>query len=99
MVYKVQRNNQLLREIEGLPSEKEETTITDIVAHQESSKGRVNPLLVDEVADDEIICGDMCVKPAITWGRGKRIVPKIELVAQHSSQSRKSNTESNKSYT
>ena len=92
MVYKVQRNNQLLREIEGLPSEKEETTIADIVAHQESSKGRRNPLLVDEVVDDEIICGDMCVKPAITWGRGKKVAPKIELVAQHSSQSNKSNT-------
>ena len=91
MVYKVQRNNQLLREIEGLPSEKEETTIADIVAHQDASKGRENPLLVDEVADDEIICGDMCVKGAITWGRGKKVVAKIELVAQHSSQSNKSN--------
>tara|TARA_B110000285_G_scaffold148901_1_gene166223 strand:+ start:125 stop:235 length:111 start_codon:yes stop_codon:yes gene_type:complete len=36
---------------------------------------------VDPVEDDEIICGDMCSKPAITWGRGKKVAPKIELVA------------------
>ena len=77
MVYKVQRNNQLLREIEGLPNEKLDPSITDIVAHQESSVGRANPLLVDVQEDDEVICGDMCAKPAITWGRGKRQVEKI----------------------
>jgi len=69
-----------LREIEGLPNEKEDNSITDIVARQEKSKGRAIPLLVDEVEDDEIICGDMCVKAAITWGRGKRIAPKIKLL-------------------
>jgi hypothetical protein len=64
------------------------------VAHQESSKGRENPLLVDIVEDDEIICGDMCTKPAITWGRGNKMLPKIELVLakQNSTQSNKSNT-------
>ena len=71
MVYKVQRNNQLLREIEGLPSDKLE--LPDDLHDLHGS-----PQLVEIVDNDEIICGDMCNKPAINWGRGKPIEQRID---------------------
>jgi hypothetical protein len=38
--------------------------------HQVDEFGRsVPPQLVDFYENDEIICGDMCVRPAINWGR------------------------------
>lgn len=67
MVYKVQRNNQLLREIEGLPSDKLDLP-DELNVHEHGQ-----PLLVEFSETDEIICGDMCNKPAINWGRGKPI--------------------------
>ena len=38
--------------------------------HQVDEFGRsVPPQLVDFFENDEIICGDMCTRPAINWGR------------------------------
>lgn len=67
MVYKVQRNNQLLREIEGIPGDKLEPTPSEMATTED---GRP-PQLIEVVDAEEVICGDMCSKSAINWGRGK----------------------------
>ena len=59
------------REIEGLPSDKLEILddLTDLHG---------TPQLVEILDHDEIICGDMCNKPAINWGRGRPVEQRIE---------------------
>lgn len=71
MVHKIQRNNQLLHDIEGGPEDQ------DILLNtEEHLSGNQAPQVV-QVVDEEILCGDMCARPAINWGRGKplRSVP------------------------
>lgn len=69
----------MLREIEGDPLENMPSNLmTD--THQVDEFGRsVPPLLVELMETDEIICGDMCSKRAINWGRDDS-KPKIEII-------------------
>lgn len=68
MVYKIQRNNQLLKEIEGGPNDD-----YSMIMSTEEMMPQQPPQLLKHV-EEEIICGDMCNKPAINWGRGRKQV-------------------------
>jgi len=75
MVFKIQRNNQLLKEIEGDRDEQ-----VDLMTTEDHYSGK-HPQLILPCEDEEILCGDMCTRPAINWGRGKPKPKKIELTA------------------
>ena len=70
MVFKVQRNNQLLREIEGDGIESMPLDLlTETHQVDEFGKSSIPPQLVEIMEVDEILCGDYCSRPAISWGR------------------------------
>lgn len=72
MVFKIQREQQLLREIEGDP--KDNALSEDISQITQQADGQP-PNLVEMFEDGgEILCGDMCNKPAINWGRGRQVI-------------------------
>ena len=70
-----------MREIEGDPVDNMPSNLlTD--THQVDEFGRsVPPQLVEIMETDDIICGDMCSKRAINWGRDDT-KPKIEMIAK-----------------
>ena len=66
MVFKIQREQQLLREIEG----GDEAKITDMSAlHDNNLSSGPHSSLIDILDGEEILSGDMCVKSAINWGK------------------------------
>ena len=76
VVVKLQRQKKVLREIEQLPGEREQEDffLDDEFSHknkgtQRSSKGKTYyPMLVVRYAQEQIICGDACNKPTISFG-------------------------------
>lgn len=75
MVYKIQREQQLLRDIEGGPADQRDMASADIsmVSINESGHGRVPQLIecYENFDEQEILGGDMCNKAAINWGKGR----------------------------
>ena len=68
MVIKVQRERQLLHEIEGTPAEKKGY---NDVGHEDN---------LIEICDGEEFLGyDMCKDRAINWGKGKPVLAPVQL--------------------
>jgi hypothetical protein len=68
MVFKIQREQQLLRDIEGDAKDKIMPEDISLFTHVDG----IPPLLIENYGDDgEVLCGDMCNKPAINWGKGR----------------------------
>lgn len=63
MVNKIQRNNQLLRDIEGGAE-------NDLMMLSTEEPYGSLPQLI-QIMDEEIICGDMCSRRALNWGKGR----------------------------
>ena len=82
MVYKVQRNNQLLRDIEGGPNDQDYSMI---LSTEEMMPTNHPPQLIQQV-EEEILGGDMCSKRAINWGKGKPQPVKQVLMPQKNQQ-------------
>lgn len=76
MVQKVQREQQLLQEIEGNPAEAKNEIDIELLMQQPDENGKA-PMLIDIIDGEEILCGDMCNKPAINWGVGNPNPPII----------------------
>lgn len=73
MVFKVQREQQLLRDIEGGPGDKVVYDF-ELVSQHNDENGRP-PMLLEWMDDKEVISSDYCTKPAINWGKGRQPLP------------------------
>lgn len=82
MVFKIQREKQILLEIEGDPSGKVMDT-SDLTTHQVDENVK-EPQLIELLDQDEILGNDMCKEPAINWGRGKPPLQPVVLAMQQS---------------
>jgi len=91
MVFKVQREQQLLREIEGEANENILPEDLNLVTHQaDGAPSQLIDVLDENEEGGEIISGDMCSKPAINWSKGLLVQkPNIPKAPSSSSNKRK----------
>lgn len=93
MVFKVQREQQLLREIEGEPNENILPEDLNLVTHQaDGAPPQLIDILDDNEEGGEILCSDMCSKPAINWSKG--LGPMKPNIPKHPSSSQQNKRKS-----